>query len=129
MFFFYFCTIRGLNTKDSISGGGAGGSLLISANRLDGRGLFDGWGGYVGTTSGGGGSGGILAVYYQFSQLLFTTVIHGGKGKYNGASGFYFLTKIVSAQESSKLILNNNGRATVNTPSVLVCDPKLIDLR
>lgn len=120
---------RGSNPKDSISGGGAGGSLFITANRLKGHGVFDVRGGDGGMTSGGGGSGGILAVYYKSSHLLFTTLLHGGSGKRNGASGFFFQRHSASGEESSKLILNNIRHTTVNTSSVLVCDPKLIDLR
>ena len=120
---------RGHIPKDSISGGGAGGSLFITADSLQGQGVFDVSGGDGGVTSGGGGSGGILAVYYKTSSLFFTTLLHGGKGKRNGASGFFYLKRTDNGKETSKLILNNNGRTTVNTHSVLVCHPKLIDLR
>lgn len=125
MSFIFF--IRGENSKQSEGGGGAGGSLFISASAVEGTGSFEVQGGDGGATSGGGGSGGIAAVYYKTSSLHFSYKVHGGGGKNIGASGFLYLKKTESQMEHSELILEGRDVLAFNSPSLLICDPKLID--
>ena len=115
---------RGTQPKDDISGGGAGGSLLINTATLKGMGTIDVTGGDGGMTSGGGGSGGSAAIYFKESTLLFSSALRGGRGKRNGASGILYLQRTAAKNEYSKLILDNGGLSIVNTSSILVCDPK-----
>ena len=122
----YFLT-RGENSKDGEGGGGAGGSLFIKASVVEGTGSFDVHGGDGGASSGGGGSGGIAAIYYQTSSLHFSYNVHGGGGKNIGASGFLYLKKTESQMEHSELILEGRDVLAFNSPSLLICDPKLID--
>ena len=118
---------RGENSKASESGGGAGGSLLINANLIEGTGLFDVHGGDGGASTGGGGSGGIAAVYYKTSSLQFSYTLHGGSGKKVGASGFLYLRRTETQAAQSELILQGSGVLALESPSLLVCDPKQID--
>ena len=119
--------IRGENAKDAVSGGGAGGSLLVDARNLEGTGSFDVRGGDGGLTFGGGGSGGIAAIYFKKSTLQFSHKLRGGSGKTVGASGFLYYKKTDSHNEYTQLILEGSGHLSLNSPSVLVCDPKIID--
>lgn len=61
------------------------------------------------------------------SQRLFTVNLHGGNGKQNGASGFFYEHSYSKNTEKAKLVLDNGGLGTSNTPSVLLCDTKTID--
>ena len=78
-------------------------------------------------SSGGGGSGGIAAIFYKSSSLHFSYTLYGGSGKKIGASGFLYLKKTKSQEEHSELILQGNNALALESPSVLVCDPKQID--
>lgn len=78
-------------------------------------------------SSGGGGSGGIAAIYYKSSSLHFSYTLYGGSGKKIGASGFLYLKKTPSQEEHSELILQGNNALALESPSLLVCDPKQID--
>ena len=78
-------------------------------------------------SSGGGGSGGIAAIFYKSSSLHFSYTLYGGSGKRIGASGFLYLKKTKSQEEHSELILQGNNALALESPSVLVCDPKQID--
>ena len=119
--------IRGENSKNSEGGGGAGGSLFINASVVKGTGSFDVHGGDGGASSGGGGSGGITAIYYKKSSLHFAYKVHGGGGKNIGASGFLYLKKTESKMEHSQLILEGRDVLNFHSPSLLICNPKLID--
>ena len=129
----HFLFSRGQNAKDSESGGGAGGSILIRITTLEGTGTFEVQGGDGGVTSGGGGSGGIVAIYYKISSHQFSYKVHGGGGKKIGASGFLYTKRDLQrsrrqvSESDSVLILEGREVLSFESPSVLVCDPKLID--
>ena len=125
--YLYIYFFRGQNSKDSESGGGAGGSIFIKATTLEGTGSIEVQGGNGGATSGGGGSGGIAAIYYKISSLQFSYKVHGGGGKNIGASGFLHLKKTESQMGHSELILEGREVLSLESPSVLICNPKLID--
>lgn len=129
----HFLFFRGQNAKDSESGGGAGGSILIRITTLEGTGTFEVQGGDGGVTSGGGGSGGIVAIYYKISSHQFSYKVRGGGGKKIGASGFLYTKRDLQrsrrqvSESDSVLILEGREVLSFESPSVLVCDPKLID--
>ncbi len=61
------------------SGGGAGGSVWLDANRLTGNGQIRAAGGAGGPThAGGGGGGGRVALYYGRKTFSFATNVVGG---------------------------------------------------
>jgi hypothetical protein len=78
------CTMSGC-------GGGSGGSIYIRSRSLDGVGLIGARGGNA-DNAGGGGSGGRVALHLS-TKMLFQGdfEVHGGTGKYNGASGTVYI--------------------------------------
>ena len=86
---------NGANSPNGFSGGGAGGSLWITADTIGGLGLITangGNGGYDwGDPKGGGGGGGRVAVYtcdLQIDPGYITT--NGGSGWHAGVAGTVF---------------------------------------
>lgn len=65
-----------------LSGGGAGGSISIECEELDGYGSITVNGGHS-NSRGGGGSGGRIAVYYWHSDFNGTMTTVGGKDAWN----------------------------------------------
>ncbi|XP_060557569.1 uncharacterized protein LOC132717977, partial [Ruditapes philippinarum] len=100
---------------DSKAGGGAGGSLYISANHLDGTGSIEVTGG-AGGTNGGGGGGGRIAIYHT-DQNHFTGkyLVHGGWGteQYGGPGTVYLESRFVTPAYRH-LTVDNNGHSTSN---------------
>ncbi|XP_070535283.1 uncharacterized protein [Ptychodera flava] len=101
------------STHAQKSGGGAGGSLWIECEELDGYGSIS-----VNAGSGegvaGGGSGGRVAVYYQdMKNFNGTITAHGGSSSYEvGGSGTVYLEKrLVDTGEviHKTLKVDNNG--------------------
>ena len=109
---------------NSSSGGGAGGSVWIEADTLQGDGVFTVTGGHGGS-EGGGGSGGILALHYKTSRLLFDVDIHGGSGETAGASGMAYFEQ---GSTLGKLLLDNKNSSNQKAnASVLLCQPSATD--
>jgi hypothetical protein len=74
------------------SGGGAGGSLWITANTLTGSGNISAAGGDGDLWNGGGGGGGRIAIYAPTNLFSGTTNAGGGFGAWDGADGTIFLS-------------------------------------
>lgn len=94
---------------ESAAGGGAGGSLRVTAHTLTGTGLISVKGGEGDTSywyGGGGGAGGRAAVYFTFNEYGGTWLAQGGSGKERGGAGTIF-TK--SASETSGTVRIDNG--------------------
>ncbi|NUN15951.1 MAG: hypothetical protein HUU55_20180, partial [Myxococcales bacterium] len=99
------------------AGGGAGGSILITAKNVDGTGILEAKGGAGETCCGygaAGGGGGRLALYYQSLQggfgpatLLSRLDVRGGTGWANAAAGTVFLKG--PSQTWGDLIVDNEG--------------------
>jgi hypothetical protein len=82
--------VSGGDCTQSNCGGGSGGSIYIRSRSVVGVGLIGSRGGNG--NDGGGGSGGRVALHLN-TKLLFEGdfQVHGGTGKYNGASGIVYI--------------------------------------
>ena len=73
------------------SGGGAGGSIWITANSLTGAGTIAAMGGSGAPAGGGGGGGGRIAIY-STTNLFTGTNVSGGGGFASGQPGTVYLS-------------------------------------
>jgi len=93
------------------SGGGAGGSVWISAGSLSGAGNISALGGTGAPLGGGGGGGGRIAIYAPTNNFTGTTSVRGGGGWSPGEGGTVLLSgafpdfQIVS-QSPTGLVMN-----------------------
>jgi hypothetical protein len=74
------------------SGGGAGGSLWLSANTLTGLGTISAAGGNGDFWNGGGGGGGRVAIYSPTNLFAGVTNVSGGLGWLAGQNGTVFMS-------------------------------------
>jgi hypothetical protein len=93
------------------SGGGAGGSLWLSANTLTGLGTISAMGGNGDLWNGGGGGGGRIAIYSPTNLFAGVTNVSGGLGWMTGQSGTVFLSStpfnfLVSSQSPTGVVNN-----------------------
>lgn len=72
---------------DTYSGGGAGGSIWISASRLEGAGEISAVGGIAGRFAGGGGGGRILILAASNLFEASNVLVYGGGYSYSGSNG------------------------------------------
>jgi hypothetical protein len=98
------------------TGGGAGGSIWLTAGGLSGSGVISASGG-AGNGLGGGGGGGRIAIYPQSSNSFTGTIKAwgGGGGWVGGAGTIYISDSSVPTKVSTQLILDNGGRVGTNT--------------
>ena len=91
------------------SSGGSGGSILISANSLEGNGLLFANGG-AGTDyaafTGGSGGGGRIAVHYNVSSFTGTTAAKGGQNTFSGGAGTIYWQNYTAPGYKSLYIAN-----------------------
>lgn len=76
------------------SGGGAGGSIWITASALVGDGNISATGGNGDLFGGGGGGGGRIAIYALTNQFAGSTNAGGGLGAWPGADGTIYLSSV-----------------------------------
>jgi len=93
------------------SGGGSGGSLLITANTLTGGGNISVNGGSGAQAGGGGGGGGRIAIYAPSMLFTGTTNANGGGGFTPGQPGTIYYSSAplgfqISSQSPSGLVSN-----------------------
>jgi hypothetical protein len=101
------------STASNNAGGGAGGSIYISAGTISGSGTLKANGG---ASAQGGGSGGRIAVHYTSATGGFSLPTNiqsriqnfGGAGAYNGAAGTTFFKS--ATQTYGDLYINNNNQ-------------------
>jgi len=91
------------------SGGGAGGSIWITANKFTGTGILGAMGGNGDLWNGGGG-GGRIAIYSPTNLFTGITNVIGGFGWVNGQPGSVFL----AATPIDFLILSQSPTGAVN---------------
>jgi hypothetical protein len=105
----------GCDSSAETSGGGAGGSIWITASNLTGSGAIAANGGYAPGAShtGGGGGGGRIAIYYTTNIFTGTLNALGNYGSQYGGAGTIY-TKAAS-QMWGQLTLNNGGNAGAAT--------------
>ncbi|MBY6189645.1 hypothetical protein KUV22_04350, partial [Microbulbifer agarilyticus] len=90
------------------AGGGAGGSISIYVDVLEGNGLISANGAGANTSHAGGGSGGRVAIYYgPESEFDFVGLVSakGGTGKVGGGPG----TVHINDRAIDRLYVENNG--------------------
>jgi hypothetical protein len=108
-------------------GGGAGGSISLTARQLTGAGVISANGGSGNLPYGGGGGGGLVAVRYTggLNSNLFTGTVsaHGGQGFVGGGAGIVFSQPLGYGVGTA--LIDNAGLRGTNTP---LSAPALIDL-
>ena len=105
------------NGGDGI-GGGSGGSLLIIASWIKGRGVFRAEGGAGQSSNGGGGGGGRIAIYTERDAFKGSYSVHGGSAFHNGQPGTVVLVNTAGIRKK-RLLLNESGVVTLPANSVL----------
>ena len=80
------------------SGGGAGGSIWVTAGMLAGNGQITADGGAGELYGGGGGAGGRIAVYSQANFFTGLASVFGGNGDFQGADGSIFYSTNLALQ-------------------------------
>ena len=80
------------------SGGGAGGSIWVTAGALVGNGQITADGGDGELFGGGGGAGGRIAIYPRVNVFAGLVSVYGGVGDFPGADGSIFYSSIFSLQ-------------------------------
>jgi hypothetical protein len=103
----------GLRATNSHAGGGAGGTLLISASTISGAGTISANGGNGETPDGGGGGGGRVAIYFETDNFSGQISTFGGSGVNYGGAGTIYLQ--ASSNTVGQLIIANGGKRGTNT--------------
>ena len=111
--------LDGVIAADGVSpgypaGGGAGGSIHVSAGNLAGGGSFSAQGGSTVNTGGGGGGGGRIAVYYSANSFTGAVNAAGGGGQEYGGAGTIY-SKLAAAPQGLVRV-DNAGNAGQWTP-------------
>jgi len=108
-------TANGNNGSAQGSGGGSGGSILLTLGGFSGTGLITANGGAGESPSGGGGGGGRIAIYYTGPNSSFSGSLsaHGGSGANNGSAGTVYSQ--ANNTKSNRLTIDNGGLNASNT--------------
>ena len=102
-------------TNASAGGGGAGGSIWLSAQGLAGAGAISVNGGAGGIPGGGGGGGGRIALYYTSNLFTGNLTAYGGPGTNFGGAGTIYTTSGFSNPGQFTQFTIDNGGAAGNT--------------
>ena len=106
---------QGLAPTNANAGGGAGGSIWLSAGTLAGAGVLSVNGGAGGNQTGGGGGGGRIALNYNSNSFTGNLTAYGGPGINYGGAGTVYVTSAFSGQGQSTQLTIDNGGAAGNT--------------
>jgi hypothetical protein len=114
-------TVNGRLSVDGLSGafgtgGGAGGSLLLSPNVLAGNGMISANGG-AGSGTAGGGGGGRIAITYDTNMFTGQITAFGGVGAGTGGAGTIYLK--ANSEQYGRIKVDNGGVAGTDTPLTL----------
>ena len=101
-------------SPDYPAGGGAGGSIHVSAGTLAGGGSISAQGGSTINTGGGGGGGGRVALYFATNSFTGTISAAGGAGQEYGGAGTVYTKSFVEA--AGHVLADNGGNAGAWTP-------------
>jgi hypothetical protein len=101
------------DATNSRSGGGAGGSILLSAQTITGSGLVSVDGGAGEPIRGGGGGGGRIAIYAGTNLFSGTTLARGGSGFVIGGAGTFYTRD--TNQPVGQVLVDNGGRSGTNS--------------
>ncbi|HOA60036.1 MAG: right-handed parallel beta-helix repeat-containing protein [Verrucomicrobia bacterium] len=117
-------TAQGLNGVSNNSGGGAGGSLYLTAKTIAGKGAILADGGAGEWVDGGGGAGGRIALYADAVAFSGDLAARGGGGHQRGGSGSIY-TKL-TGQATGELVLDNGGNAGALSPFDVPANTRLV---
>jgi len=95
------------------AGGGAGGSIWITANTLFGDGVIRAHGGPGEWVDGGGGAGGRIALYLANDTFGGTVTAYGGPARRGGAGTVY---RRLNGETVGRLLVDNGGEWGNYTP-------------
>jgi hypothetical protein len=100
------------------SGGGAGGSISVSAATISGAGTISANGGDANDSSGlgGGGGGGRIAISYVTNSFTGAMTAFGGAGANDGGAGTLYLKRSSPFEGLGQLIIDNGGPRGAVTP-------------
>eukprot|EP01041_Mallomonas_annulata_P005234 gene5233-10478_t len=131
---------NGVSPQQSESGGGAGGSILLSAGTITGSGWIAAIGGRGSNETvahsrifgqGGGGGGGRIAIHVKSTATasFFTGVLSatGGYGYENGSAGTIFIDKGSTSGSSSGGISTSSRTIIVNNERIITSYMTLLD--
>ena len=112
--------VNGGDCVKSTCGGGSGGSVYIRSRSMEGVGLIGSRGGN-GDITGGGGSGGRIGVHLA-AEMSFEGDfnIHGGTGKYIGASGTVYIEDNKDRIPRRTGIVDNHKRTSNIKPTTVL---------
>lgn len=113
----------GLGTSADNAGGGAGGSLHVTAGTLSGSGEMLVDGGVGEWVEGGGGAGGRIALHLGRDAFTGTKFARGGGRRYGG-SGTIFTR--IGSETGGTLVLDNGGNGGALTPLAVSKDTRLV---
>src|SRR5207253_5962252 len=100
------------------SGGGAGGSIHLSARTISGTGTISA-NGARGNNLGGGGAGGAIAFSSDTNSFTGAITATGGGGANYGGTGIIVLSRVTLTQPNTpSLILDNGGNRGAKTPLI-----------
>ena len=102
----------GANGTNSRSGGGAGGSIWITAQLVSGSGAISAQGGAGEPTHGGGGGGGRIAIQCDANTFAGSAAAYGGAGAKTGGAGTVY-TELTG--QNGLLLFDNGGRTGTNS--------------
>ncbi|HXS68780.1 MAG TPA: hypothetical protein VN761_08040, partial [Candidatus Polarisedimenticolia bacterium] len=105
---------NGFKGTNAHSGGGAGGTIIISAQTFSGAGVIVANGGGGDSPDGGGGGGGRVAIYFGTNNFTGRTIAFGGHGANAGGAGTVYMRAIGST--AGQLSIINGGQRGTNTP-------------
>ncbi|MBL9138346.1 MAG: hypothetical protein JNK85_20925, partial [Verrucomicrobiales bacterium] len=104
----------GLNAQANNAGGGAGGSVYITAESLAGSGAIVADGGAGEWVDGGGGAGGRIALHVQRQSFAGTITVTGGGGSARGGAGSLYTR--LGSEAGGELVLDNGGSSGTLSP-------------
>lgn len=105
---------NGLAAPVNNSGGGAGGSIWITAARMSGEGIIRANGGDGEWVDGGGGAGGRIALYLTANQFSGTLTARGRSGhQYGGAGSLY---QRLAGESVGRVLIENGDQWGAYTP-------------
>jgi hypothetical protein len=114
----------GATPRDSLAGGGAGGSIYIEASNLTGYGTVTAKGGDGGKRlistigHGGGGGGGRIVLHYDgMDEFYGSFEAQGGKGYQDGSAGTVFLK--ASNSNGALYVANDGSNSLLHTGKYL----------
>jgi hypothetical protein len=100
------------------SGGGAGGSIWVTANSISGSGSISAAGGNGNPYNGGGGGGGRIALYTPTNNFIGQTNLTGGAGAASGQPGTLYLATspipfLITSQSPPGVVYNTVSYVTL----------------